>query len=200
MANNGGGGQGPLTGGQSSTKGGMQRGRGRGRGSSRHGSSGSGNGRGGAGSRGRHGISECGRGRGRGGCGASRRGRGRGGCGSVRGGAGGSRQPGSDSGGPSNSSGDTRIWSTTLSDVIVKPFTKQVGPTIPIANSIEIFDTFFSDELISVIVRETNRYAKDCLKNDDTTWETNVNEIRAFIGFIVLMGIVNPRRCAICSM
>ena len=172
MANNGGGGQGPLTGGQSSTRGGMQRGRGRGRGSSRHDSSGSGNGRGGAGSRGRHGISECGRGRGRGGCGASRhgrgrggcgasrRGRGRGGCGSVRGGAGGSRQRGSDSGGPSNSSDDTRIWSTTLSDVIVKPFTKQVGPTIPIANSIEIFDTFFSDELISVIVRETNRYAK----------------------------------------
>ena len=181
MANNGGGGHGPLTGGQSSTRGGMQRGRGRERGSSRHGSSGSGNGRGGTGSRGRHVISECGRGRGRDGCGTSRRGRGRGGCGSVRGGAGGSHQRGSDSGGPSNSSEDTRIWSTTLSDVIVKPFTKQVGPTIPIANSIEIFDTFFSDELISVIVRETNRYAKDCLKKDDTTWETNVNEIRAFI-------------------
>ena len=34
------------------------------------------------------------------------------------------------------------------SDVVVQPFTKQVGPTIVIANSIEIFNTFFSDELI----------------------------------------------------
>ena len=57
----------------------------------------------------------------------------------------------------------------------------------------EIFDTFFSDKLVSVIVRETNRYAKDCLKKEDTTWETNVNEIRAFIGFIVLMGIEKLR-------
>ena len=65
-----------------------------------------------------------------------------------------------------------------------------VGPTIAIANSIEILNTFFFDELISVNVKETNRYAKDCLKNDDTTWETNENEIRAFTGFFVLMGIV----------
>ena len=77
-----------------------------------------------------------------------------------------------------------------MSDVVVQPFTKQVGPTIAIANSIEIFNTFFSDELISVIVRETKRYAKDCLKKDDTTSETNENEIRAFIELIVLMVIV----------
>ena len=35
----------------------------------------------------------------------------------------------SDRGGHSNSSDDTRIWSTTLSDVVVQLFTNQVSPT-----------------------------------------------------------------------
>ena len=160
MANNGRGGQGPLTG-VSSTRGGMQGVRGRGRRSSRqssngcgnargggsgsgrygisececcssrHGSSGRGNARGGGGSSGQYGISECGRGRGRGGCGSSRRGDS--GCGSGRGGAGSSCRCGSDSGVRSNSSDDATP--TTLSDVAVQLFAKQVGPTTAIPNT-----------------------------------------------------------------
>ena len=37
---------------------------------------------------------------------------------------------------------------------------------------------------------ETNQYAAECLKDTNKEWKTNSEEIRAYLGFTVLMGIV----------
>ena len=56
---------------------------------------------------------------------------------------------------------------------------------------IDTFSNFFSDDFINLIVTESNRYAK---ANGNDNWETNDNEIRAYIGFTILMGIVKMPR------
>ena len=46
-----------------------------------------------------------------------------------------------------------------------------------------------------MIVTETNRYATECLQSSHDgdgpppTWETNAEEIKAFLGFSILMGV-----------
>ena len=51
----------------------------------------------------------------------------------------------------------------------------------------ELFSLFFGDDIIDLIVRETNRYAALC--RGDNTWQTTHEEIKAYLGFHVLMGI-----------
>ena len=70
------------------------------------------------------------------------------------------------------------------------PFSGETGPAIPISSDPrELFSLFFDDEVIDLIVRETNVYAQQCLVNTTTTWSTTSDEIRAYIGFYILMGI-----------
>ena len=70
------------------------------------------------------------------------------------------------------------------------PFAGEVGPAVPTSsNPMELFSLFFDDEVIGTIVRETNRYAEQCLADTTKTWSTNAAEIRAYIGFNMLMGI-----------
>ena len=54
-----------------------------------------------------------------------------------------------------------------------------------------MFSHFFDDEILNVIVRETNLFAEQSLAttNSNTTWETNMSEIKAYLGFMILMGI-----------
>ena len=54
-----------------------------------------------------------------------------------------------------------------------------------------MFSHFFDDDLLSLIVRETNRYAAQYLTaaNVDTTWETDVEELKAYLGFHIVMGV-----------
>ena len=71
----------------------------------------------------------------------------------------------------------------------MSPCTAEVGPAVPVsASPVELFGLFFTDDLLATIVRETNRYARQCLP-DDKHWATNSNEIRAYLGFCILMGI-----------
>ena len=51
-----------------------------------------------------------------------------------------------------------------------------------------IFSLFFDDNLVGMIVEETNRYAEQCLQEINKQWTTNA-EIWAYIGFMILMGI-----------
>lgn len=53
----------------------------------------------------------------------------------------------------------------------------------------KLFSLFFDDEVVSHIVTETNTYAQQCLANTSTMWHTTASEIRAYIGFQILMGI-----------
>ena len=87
-------------------------------------------------------------------------------------------------------------WSSEPSDVIVQPFTMEVGPTFPMsADPMEVFSHFFTPQLIDLIVQETNRYAALCLSSATNTsrpvqsWETNAEEVMAYFGFSMLMGL-----------
>ncbi|KAG8237378.1 hypothetical protein J437_LFUL013013 [Ladona fulva] len=64
------------------------------------------------------------------------------------------------------------------------------------------FELFFDDDLIKIIVTETNRYAEQFLAHEKETilslknlqfhkWvPTTLNEIRVYLGLLMLMGII----------
>jgi len=70
------------------------------------------------------------------------------------------------------------------------PFLKRKRPTVPIIRDPkELFSLFLGDDVVDLIDRETNMYAKQCLAETGGTWSTTAVEIRAYIGFHILMGI-----------
>ena len=70
----------------------------------------------------------------------------------------------------------------------MEPFSGVSGPAVPISCDPEqMFSLFFDDQVIHLIVTETNRYAAQC--RGDSTWTTNEQEVKAYLGFHVLMGI-----------
>ena len=98
----------------------------------------------------------------------------------------------SSSAGASNSSQDPEsTWSTTIKRLNIQPFTSPVGPTRDISSPLEVFDLFFSPDLMERIVRESNAYAKSAMGNEKyEKWsKITVDELRAFLEFSVLMGI-----------
>lgn len=80
-------------------------------------------------------------------------------------------------------------WSDTATSVTVNDFTAPVGPTeyIP-GDPGECFGLLFDDNIIDTIVTETNRYASQVLP-PTKHWTTTAEEIRAYLGFAILMGI-----------
>ena len=82
-------------------------------------------------------------------------------------------------------------WSSTLSPIDIAPFTQPVGPTVEIPPSpLAVFNLFFTDELCSTIVTETNRYAEQVLGDKYNEWEkVTTEELRAYFGFMILMGL-----------
>ena len=78
----------------------------------------------------------------------------------------------------------------THTHIPVDQCTAPVGPSVPTSrNPLEMFSYFFDEQLLSLIVDETNRFAAQCLAASNTTWETNLVEIRTYLEFIVVMGI-----------
>ncbi|XP_043468234.1 piggyBac transposable element-derived protein 4-like [Leptopilina heterotoma] len=70
------------------------------------------------------------------------------------------------------------------------PFTRNVGPNIPdnVKKPSEIFLCLFSDDLLDLIVQETNRYLQQKgYKQPPTTKE----ELLIFLGIYILMGVKN---------
>ena len=66
------------------------------------------------------------------------------------------------------------------------------GPTTPLTSLtlLEIFFLFFTRDILELIVAETNRHAYSCLANQ--TWEEiTINELLAYFGFMILMGLVH---------
>ena len=74
------------------------------------------------------------------------------------------------------------------------------GPTLPIGNSCsarELFERFFTQEAWDLLVQETNRYANLVTGSTPNSrpWNgTNVEEMKAFIGIIIYMGIIKLPR------
>ena len=81
-------------------------------------------------------------------------------------------------------------WSIQAAPVVVTPCSEQAGPKVPLPHDpLGLFSLFFDDTLVSMIVHETNRYAEQCLSGTSKQWSTDAEEIRAYFGFMILMGI-----------
>ena len=130
--------------------------------------------------------------------GNSRRGRGRGRRGQCGRGHRGSRGRGN----PARQSGshqpgeDESEWSETANEVVVEAFDQAIGPTISTSSDpTEMFLAFFTPELIDYIVVQTNWYASVCLSSTHCgdgpvpQWETDSNEVKAYLGLCILMGM-----------
>ena len=100
---------------------------------------------------------------------------------------------------PSNTSStpspppESLIWTTELEPVDIEPFTEAVGPMFDIPTSpCEVFQHFFTDEICSMITQQTNLYANQVMGAERySTWEkVTVDELRAYFGFSILMGLV----------
>ena len=81
-------------------------------------------------------------------------------------------------------------WTSRTTPVLVEPFNEVAGPKLPLPQTpLEIFSLFFTASIIQYIVTETNRYAAQCL-GEGKEWSTDEEEIKAYLGFCILMGIV----------
>ena len=91
-----------------------------------------------------------------------------------------------------NFSISTINWSTNLSPVTVRPFTKHVGPTLLIPHSpLETFLLIFTTAILQWIVDQSNQYASQCMGDRFDTWQQiTIEEMKAFMGFMILMGVV----------
>ena len=92
-------------------------------------------------------------------------------------------------------------WSNELSDFVISQFNSQCGIKVevpPESKSDFFFNLIFSDELIDLIVRETNRYAQQKLAGNNTRlakWhDVTHQELKAYFGICVVMGINNLPR------
>lgn len=87
-------------------------------------------------------------------------------------------------------------WSETLSCPTFSAFTGSAqGPTLSLPDSpVEIFQLFFTPELVDLIVEQTNKYACEVMSEEKyEDWvQVTSQEIEAFTGFRFLMGL-NPK-------
>ena len=93
---------------------------------------------------------------------------------------------------PSSSSWNQQSWSATFKLISIQPFTSPVGPTQYISSSpLEVFNLLFSPDLVEEIVKQSNAYAKTVMGDEkyDKWSKITVDELKAFFGFIILMGI-----------
>ena len=80
----------------------------------------------------------------------------------------------------------------TPSPVMVEPCTELVGPLVTSSRDpLEMFSCFFSENFLHMIVHETNLFAAQSLAaaNRDTTCETSIDELKAYLGFMIVMGV-----------
>ena len=84
-------------------------------------------------------------------------------------------------------------WTTTLKRNRINS-SSPVGPAVSISKSpSEVFQLFFTPELLDMIVKETNSYAKHVLGDEKfSKWrKMDVVELKALLGFKILMAINN---------
>ena len=87
-------------------------------------------------------------------------------------------------------------WSNELSDFVFSQFNSQCGIKVPPESKSDFFfNLIFSDELIDLIVSETNRYAQQKLAGNNTplvNWhDVTRQELKASLGICLVMGINN---------
>lgn len=82
-------------------------------------------------------------------------------------------------------------WSSPGPPISVQPFTAHVGPTTTIPECpLDAFLLTFTPDLISLIVKESNKYEEVMGQEKFATWEPiSDDELRAYLGFSILMAI-----------
>ena len=86
-----------------------------------------------------------------------------------------------------------RKWTETLKDHHRNPFTSPTGPTVLISTEpSDIFGLFYTDTVMEDIVHQTNLYAQQTMEESQyEKWvDVTVEELKAYLGFGILMGIV----------
>lgn len=82
-------------------------------------------------------------------------------------------------------------WSRDQAPVNVTPFTTRAGAVSGVAEdgtAKDFFQLFIPDELFDMIVKETNRYARQCIaRKPDPKWkDTSPEDMQAFFGIHML--------------
>ncbi len=75
-------------------------------------------------------------------------------------------------------------WTMTPTYISVESCTVPVGPLVPSSRDpLDMLSHFFTHDILSLIVSETNRFAAQCLAaaNSTATWEMNLDEIKAYL-------------------
>ena len=96
------------------------------------------------------------------------------------------------SGSDSSGSPGSTTWTPTTTHIPIQPFTSPTGPIEDISDHpMEVFDLFFTPDLMEEIVKQSNEYAKVVMGPDkyDRWTKITVEEFKAFLGFSILMGI-----------
>ena len=93
----------------------------------------------------------------------------------------------------STSTASAGNWSSNLEPIDVEPFVEEVGPTVEIPQiPAEAFQLYFTGDMCTYIVEQTNLYAQQVMGSGFTTWDKiTEEELRAYFGFQIYMGIVN---------
>ena len=84
-------------------------------------------------------------------------------------------------------------WTTSYKPVKVKKFTASVGPTAILPSTvIDMFLCFFTEELLRMITEQSNLFAEQAMEQEEfQRWvKITTEEIKAYLGFIILMGLV----------
>ena len=96
----------------------------------------------------------------------------------------------------SDSDDDQVVWTDVLGDVNMLPFREPVGPRHSLTEDAQAIDFFYlliEPQFVDWVVLQTNLYAEqrqEQMQRRDTRWvPTNGDEIKAFIGMNILMGL-----------
>lgn len=90
---------------------------------------------------------------------------------------------------------DYNRWTDNIRDINIPAFIgPQPGPTQILQadkNELDFLNLLFPEELYSLILEETNSYAQLCIRANNPGWyDTTPEEMRAFLGCLIVMGIV----------
>ena len=85
-------------------------------------------------------------------------------------------------------------WTEQLTPIIVQDFNKTPGPKLTIPHTVkETFFLLFTPMLLELIVEQSNKYTAECIGEEKyAKWnEITVEELCAYMGFMLLMGVVH---------
>ena len=88
-------------------------------------------------------------------------------------------------------------WKKEESNALYYNYHNTPGPTGSDVTAIELFSRFFTAEVWDLLVQETNRYASENVSHTPHArpWEdATVLEMKAFVGILILMGVVKLPR------